>query len=152
LLVAAGVLVVAVVVAVVFTSLRGGLSLPGADGSVAVASPTPRPSVPAPPSPTPTVRPSATPTPTPALTPSPVPRPTATSAPSPSLPAAFEGLAPCTDVADCYLYKVRSGDNLTAIAARFGLTLTQLKAANPEVKDPSLLHVGDVIRVPLPKG
>jgi LysM repeat protein len=45
---------------------------------------------------------------------------------------------------------VKSGDSLTGIAAKFGITLAALKKANPEVTDPSLLHVGDVIRIPLP--
>jgi LysM repeat protein len=39
---------------------------------------------------------------------------------------------------------------MTGIAARFGITLAALKQANPEITDPSLLHVGDRIRVPLP--
>jgi LysM repeat protein len=66
------------------------------------------------------------------------------------VPAAYAGLKPCPDAPDCYLYRIHAGDNLTAIAKRFGITLVALKAANPEVKDPSLLHVGDKIRVPLP--
>jgi hypothetical protein len=155
LLVAAGVLVAAAVLALAFTSLRGGLSLPGASPSVAtVVSPAPSPSASGLPSPTPAPTPTPAVTPSPAPTPTPTPSPTRgatpTPTPSPSLPAAFRGLKPCTDAADCYLYKVRSGDSLTAIAARFGVTLKALKAANPEIKDPSLLHVGDVIRIPLP--
>ena len=41
---------------------------------------------------------------------------------------------------------------MTSIAAKFGITLTALKAANPAIKDPSLLHVGDTLRIPLPPG
>jgi LysM repeat protein len=41
---------------------------------------------------------------------------------------------------------------MTSIAAKFGITLAALKAANPEIRDPSLLHVGDTLRVPLPPG
>lgn len=151
LLVAAGVLVAAAVLALAFASLRGGISLPGASPSLAaVASPAHSPSVSVQPSPTPAPTPTPTVPPTPTPTPSPTRSVAPTPTPSPSLPAAFQGLKPCTDAADCYLYKVRPGDSLTSIAAHFGVTLKALKAANPEIKDPNLLHVGDVIRIPLP--
>jgi LysM repeat protein len=144
---------VAVVAVLVFTTLRGGISLPSqapgsAAGSVALATASPTPS----PSPAPTASPSPTPSPSPAPTasPSPSPAPTASPSPSPSLPAAYQGLKPCPGSPACYLYRVHAGDSLTAIALRFGITLQALKAANPSIKDPSLLHVGDILRIPLP--
>jgi len=66
------------------------------------------------------------------------------------LPPAFAGLDPCPDRAACYLYTIRPGDNLTRVALRFGVTLTALRAANPEIVDPRLIHVGDLIRIPVP--
>ena len=150
--VAAVILLVALGLTVAFVSIRGGLALPGASPSpVAVASPSPSATVLESPSPSVAVTPSAIPSPSPILSPSPVISPTPAPTPAPSLPAAYQGLKPCTDRPDCYLYRVRSGDNLSAIAGRFGITLAALKAANPEITDPSLLHVGDVIRVPLPR-
>ncbi len=145
----------ALVLTVAFVSIRGGLALPAASPSAAgLASPSPAASAPesAAPSPSPTATPPPSPSPSP--TPSPVPTPTVSPTPvptpSPSLPAAYQGLKPCPDAPACYLYRVRSGDNLTSIAAKFGITVTALRKANREIADPSLLHVGDRIRVPLP--
>jgi hypothetical protein len=70
--------------------------------------------------------------------------------PSATLPPAFAGLKACPDRTGCYLYRIRSGDNLTAVAQRFGVTLAALRTANPEIIDPSLIHVGDLIRIPVP--
>jgi hypothetical protein len=155
IVVAGAILVVALIVAFAFSSIHGGLALPttspGPSVPAASVSPTlstisPSPEV----SPTPSSSPppTATPTVSPSVSPSAPASPTATPAPSP--PAAFVGLKPCTDLPDCYLYHVRSGDYLSSIAARFGITLKALKAANPEITDPSLVHVGDVLRIPLP--
>ncbi|MBI4771551.1 MAG: LysM peptidoglycan-binding domain-containing protein [Chloroflexi bacterium] len=46
-----------------------------------------------------------------------------------------------------YIYRVRPGDTLSEIAARFGLTLEALLAANP-MPDPALLHAGQQLRIP----
>jgi len=43
-------------------------------------------------------------------------------------------------------YTVVAGDNLTDIAARYGLTLAQLRALNPEV-DGDVIWVGQVLKV-----
>ncbi|HXC72018.1 MAG TPA: LysM peptidoglycan-binding domain-containing protein [Pyrinomonadaceae bacterium] len=45
-------------------------------------------------------------------------------------------------------YTVRAGDTLSKIAMRNGVTLPQLLQANPQVKDPNKIRVGDVINVP----
>src|SRR3954451_9082870 len=45
-------------------------------------------------------------------------------------------------------YVVRSGDTFTAIAARFGVTLATLEAANPQVTDPNHIFPGQVVTIP----
>lgn len=45
-------------------------------------------------------------------------------------------------------YTVKPGDNLSRIAMRNGLTLPQLLQANPQIKDPNRISVGDVINLP----
>ena len=45
-------------------------------------------------------------------------------------------------------YTVKSGDTLGKIANRNGVTTTQLLAANPQIKDPNKIKVGDVLNVP----
>src|SRR6185503_4308568 len=45
-------------------------------------------------------------------------------------------------------YTVRAGDTLSKIAMRNGVTLAQLLQANPQVKDPNKIRVGDVLNVP----
>ncbi len=47
-------------------------------------------------------------------------------------------------------YVVQSGDNLNSIAQRFGLTVGQLLAANPDITDPNRIRVGQVIVIPPP--
>ena len=43
---------------------------------------------------------------------------------------------------------IRSGDTFGAIAARFGVTLAALKAANPQITDPNRIFPGQVITIP----
>ena len=45
-------------------------------------------------------------------------------------------------------YTVKAGDTLSKIAARNGVTLAQLLQANPQVKDPNKISVGDVLNLP----
>ncbi|MDR7270921.1 LysM repeat protein [Pelomonas saccharophila] len=45
-------------------------------------------------------------------------------------------------------YTVKPGDNLQHIAADHGLTLNALMAANPQVHNANLIHVGDSLRLP----
>jgi murein DD-endopeptidase MepM/ murein hydrolase activator NlpD len=45
-------------------------------------------------------------------------------------------------------YTVKPGDNLSKIATRNGVTLAQLLQANPQVKDPNRINVGDVLNLP----
>lgn len=45
-------------------------------------------------------------------------------------------------------YKVKKGDTLTKIAKAHKVTLKSLKAANPQIKNPDLIHPGDIITIP----
>lgn len=46
------------------------------------------------------------------------------------------------------IHVVRKGDTLYEIAKRYGVDLDVLIAANPQIKDPDVLQVGDKIRIP----
>jgi LysM domain-containing protein len=161
---ALAVFLVAFAISLGFMLANGGLALSEA--------PTPAPSAgvlgeveTAAPHPTPAHTPIATSTPAPAVT----PRPTATAAvvatpiPSPTpaaTPAAtarptsrptsgrYALLRPCPDQADCWIYRVRSGDNLYSIARYFGVPLKTVQAWNPWTA--SGLKVGRDLRIPPP--
>src|SRR5215211_8388916 len=45
-------------------------------------------------------------------------------------------------------YTVKSGDTLSKIAMRNGLSLAQLLQANPQITNPNNINVGDSINVP----
>ena len=45
-------------------------------------------------------------------------------------------------------YTVKAGDTLSKIAMRNGITVAQLIQANPQVKDPNQIGVGDVLNLP----
>lgn len=45
-------------------------------------------------------------------------------------------------------YTVKPGDNLSRIATRNGVSLAQLLQANPQIKDPNRISVGDAINLP----
>lgn len=44
--------------------------------------------------------------------------------------------------------KVKSGDNMSALAAKAGVPLAAFVAANPQIKNPSLIRPGQVLNVP----
>jgi hypothetical protein len=53
------------------------------------------------------------------------------------------------------LYTVRAGDTLFLISRRFGITVEQILAANPQITNPNLIFVGQVIcitTIPQPNG
>ena len=104
----------------------------GSNGSVVDGSPTPVASV----------RPLASPSASPRREP--------TVAPSPSVvPPAAPSAAPASPrpSAQSATYKVRSGDTLMVIAARFGTTAKVLIQLNA-IKDPALLRIGQVLLLP----
>ncbi len=95
--------------------------------------------------------PAATPIPTPAPSiVSPTPAPTAAPTPTPK-PKKYPGLTACPGVDDCYVYVVKRGDALAAVAARYGLTLDEVLARNPKIRDPGLIVLGQKIRMPTPR-
>lgn len=108
--------------------LVGALALAGSIGAPTVV-PTESPNLSAEPSVEASVEPSVEPSPSPTPTPSPTPSPTATPAPTP------------------FVYVVRSGDTLFAIANRFGVTIDQITAANGITRQ-SVLKVGQHLVIP----
>lgn len=109
------------------------------------ATPTPEPTATPTAEPTPTSKPSPLPTATPATprpTPAPTPKPAATS-------DRFAVLTPCAGQSNCYVYVIRSGDNLYSIAHWFGVSLDSIYALNPWVRT-TPLRAGQELRIPTP--
>jgi LysM repeat protein len=98
------------------------------------------------PSPSPSPTPSATPTPSPTPSPTPKARPTPTKKPASDR---YKLLKECPNTADCWIYTVRSGDNLSSIANYFGHPLRTIYAWNPRYPG-TPLRVGAQIRMPPP--
>ena len=46
------------------------------------------------------------------------------------------------------VYIVKKGDTLWGIARRYGVALTALIAANPQIKNPNLIYTGDRVTIP----
>ncbi len=90
---------------------------------------------------TPTIAATPGPTVTPTPTPMPTTAPSATATAGPS-----SGPSP-TPAASYRTYRVRAGDTLSAIAARFHTTVKALEAANG-ITDPTRLQIGQVLRIP----
>lgn len=122
-----------------------GGALAGVESAVPSASPTPPPTPS--PSPTPTATPIPTPSPTPIATASPTTSPTAAPTPRPTSDR-YALLKPCPDAPNCYLYVIRSGDNLYSIARYFGVPQATIEAWNPWTQNG--LTVGRSLRLPPP--
>jgi len=143
--------VAALVLAIGFVDAHGGLTL-------FIASPSPGFASPGPPGAavvSPSAIPPSAPTESDAL--SPPPTAPATTSPgvtpttvAPSLPPGLLALlVPCPGVPGCSAYHVRSGDTLSAVARLFGVSYAALLAANPTITNPSLIHVGQLVTIPL---
>jgi LysM repeat protein len=158
------VLVMAASASLAFVMARGGLELAAAATSaprpsataLAVASTVPTPLATAIPTPAPTASPSPTPTPSP--TPSPTPTPTAAPTAKPTTkptakPVArsdrYAVLRACPGTPRCWIYRVRSGDNLYSIANWFGVSLDSIYARNPWTRTQGL-RAGQELRLPPP--
>jgi LysM repeat protein len=87
-------------------------------------------------------------TPLPA-TPTPEPTDIFVESPEPSLePVPTEEPVP-SEAASWQRYKVKKGDTMWAIAQEFGVSLADLKAANPDV-DPQKMAIGTILIIPEP--
>ena len=67
--------------------------------------------------------------------------------PAPTTPAPSPSPAPGGHIGS-RSYTVRSGDTLSGIAARHGVSLSALTAANPQIRNPNLIHPGQKISIP----
>jgi Tfp pilus assembly protein FimV len=79
--------------------------------------------------------------------------PTVALTPKPSKPPTsdrFKLLVPCPDQPRCWIYTVRSGDNLYSIAHYFGVSQSVLYSWNPRYANGARLRAGDKIRMPPP--
>jgi LysM repeat protein len=148
------ILVATLIVVIALLTARGGLTLPSAapssaglaGASAAGGTPSAAPTV-ASPSPSASIPPSASPSASIAASPSPSP---SASGSSPFTAEQLAVLKPCPGKPGCYQYRIKSGDNLRNIATFFGLTYSALLAANPQITNPSVIHVGQQVIVPYP--
>ena len=93
-------------------------------------------------SPAPSPSPTATPTQASTQTPSTTPKPTAKS-------DRYAVLVACPDTPKCWIYTVRSGDNLYSIVRWFGVSEARVRAMNPWLAE-SGLRAGRKLRIPPP--
>jgi len=119
------VILVATLLTLAVSGFRPGL--PAGGVATATASPT------MPPTPSPTAAPTEAPTPEPSPSPTAVPSPSPTPGPTPE--------------PTLRTYRVRGGDTLTAIAARFDTTVRAIAELNG-IADPSRLQVGQILLIP----
>ena len=113
-------------------------------------SPTPGPSPSPSPVPTPSASAIATPVASPAVTPAPTPEPTPrrTATPRPTSDR-FAVITRCPGRSDCWIYTVRTGDNLFSIAHWFGVSLDRIYAMNPWARTRGI-HPGNDLLIPTP--
>ena len=71
---------------------------------------------------------------------------TAPSNSTPSQPVAPTPTNPELPKANTYI--IKSGDNLSSVASRHGVTLNALLSANPSIKDANRISIGQVINIP----
>ena len=63
----------------------------------------------------------------------------------------YKLLDPCPSQPNCWIYTVRSGDNLYSIAHYFGIPLSVIYEWNPRYANGARLRNGDQIRMPPPR-
>ena len=151
-----------------FVLSRGGLEIPvaspAAEGALGSSQPTAPPPTTAavqptvgptvapsiePPSAEPTVVPSVEPSPpAPSPTTKPTQRPTAAPTTRPTSDR-FALLDPCPNRSNCYVYRIRAGDNLYSIAHYFGVSLNRIYQLNPWSRTAGI-RAGQEIILPTP--
>jgi LysM repeat protein len=117
------------------------LTAPGDRGPGSGSSPSPASSA------APSVAPSVVPSPSPQPSVRPSPSPTAAASTAPTATPPASPVATASTAATTRTYTIRSGDTLSAVAGRFGTTVAVLRELN-DIADPSLLRVGQVLRIP----
>lgn len=73
-----------------------------------------------------------------------------TPAPSASVVSSKEPSPTAVPTSGKVVYIVKSGDTLSKIAAIYGVTVDQILAANPTIKNPNKIALGDKIVIPQP--
>jgi len=64
------------------------------------------------------------------------------------IPAIAGQVPPPPQQCDGQFYTVKASDTLFNIAQRFGVTVQQIVAANPQIVNPNIIYVGQVICIP----
>lgn len=64
------------------------------------------------------------------------------------IPTAREHIPCPTGNCQGQLYTIQAGDTLFFIASRFGITVQQIRAVNPQIMNPNLIYIGQVICIP----
>jgi len=59
-------------------------------------------------------------------------------------------VVPCAGQADCYVYTIRKGDVLLAIANFFGVDVAKIRQMNPGLGEGSTIGTGDKLKIPPP--
>jgi LysM repeat protein len=77
--------------------------------------------------------------------------PTATPTPTPSSSAASTAPVTPEPAPTPQTYVIVAGDTISKIAKRFDITPEDLLAANPQVKNPNKIKVGDELVIPAPE-
>jgi hypothetical protein len=98
--------------------------------------------------PTPSALPSDGPTLSPSGSPKPEKTPKPTTTPKPATNR-FALLTKCPSTSNCWIYRIRSGDNLYSIANYFGVSLDAVKARNPWTQTEGL-KAGRQLLIPTP--
>lgn len=98
---------------------------------------------------TPVVVPTAAPTAAPTTRPTTAPTTRPTTAPTTPTTTNAPTTGTCTKtVTTTVSYTVVSGDSLSAIASRRGVTLAALLAVNPAITNPNVIYVGQAVLIP----
>lgn len=98
------------------------------------------------PAPAPT-SPAPTPTPTAPTSPEPAPMPEQ-SAPAQPQPTQEQASSPAPEQPQMAQHQILSGDNLTKIANKYGVSVQSLLAANPQITNPNLIYAGQSLNIP----